>query len=131
MQPQDFDDLIRRLEADHSADRQLDWRLSWALDLAPWAGEERDRLDFCMVGSKRDKQTLRLTSSIDDALLAISALKSDLNGVSPADFLRDALDEMMTRGWRPEEPNAPQIARAIMTAAVRQVALNHSPVAHP
>lgn len=131
LNPDELDDLINRLETGIGADPHLNWHLSWALGLAPWADEKRENLGFCMIGSKRDKQTLRLASSVDDALAAVLLLKSELNGATPADFLRDAIDEMTTRGWRPDEPNAPQIARAVMGALVRQVALSHMPSTQP
>ncbi len=124
MTSEDAEDILTRLEAGSGEDRALDWAIAWSLNLAPWAGQPKDRLGMCMIGSKMDKASLRFTGSLDDALNLASLVQDDLNRSSPADVLAEALDQMMVRGWRPSEPNAPQIARAMVASVVRQVALN-------
>ncbi|AOG03182.1 hypothetical protein [Bosea sp. RAC05] len=126
MTSEDAEEILSCLEAGSGEDRALDWAIAWALDLAPWADEPKGLLGMCMIGSKRDKASPRFTGSIDAAVALASSVQDDLSS-SPADLLVEALDQMMVRGWRPSEPNGPQIARAMVALVVRQVALNRVP----
>lgn len=58
------------------------------------------------------------TASIDAAIGLIEEKQGEI-GTTAADLLHEAINDMLTNGWRPDRPQAPQIARAALIALLR------------
>lgn len=119
----DLTGLIERVEGSVGPDYELDCEIGCAVD--DWSAHPT----FGMAGNTyvlyRHKglasQMPHYTASLDAVVSLIEAKRAELPDMSAADFLAAAIEEMMIRGWRPDEPNIPQICRAALAAALRAI----------
>lgn len=102
----DLTALIERVESGTGRDERVDWEILCLID-------PRAERSGALPGDPR------YTTSLDAVLSLIEAKLPDITDSSPADFLAACIDEMMTRGWRPDEPNGPQICRAALASLLR------------
>ena len=124
----DLSALIERVESGTGSDRQLEIAICSAVfdatrhkgwwnfqAMRPRDEPEKPASEFW----KRFGPSY--TTSLDAVLSLIEAKLPEITDNSPADFLAGCIDEMMERGWRPDEPNGPQFCRAALSGLLRAI----------
>jgi len=133
-------ELIGRAESGTGGDRELDCLLDAVLDgrsisesgnmilarnsrpphdtyILGWIDPGKTSRNFSEGPSR--PPVPRYTTSLDAVVDLLVRRLPAITDNSAADFLAASIDEMMVRGWRPSEPNIPQICRAVLAAFLR------------
>lgn len=122
--------LVERVES--GSDRELDFDILIAFG---WRDERKYGFladlggEHYWIGSPDcwNGEPPFVTSSLDDAISLAERVLPEITDNSAADFLAGAIEEMMQRGWRPSDPNVPQIARAVIAALLRALQSKDTP----
>ncbi|MBA4220145.1 MAG: hypothetical protein C0458_05375 [Methylobacterium sp.] len=126
----DLEELIERVESgtgyDNELNKDIALALGWSIETGLPQGLRWRRPDGSLTASNPEyEEPFNVTGSLDAVLALIEAKRSELPDISAADFLAGCIDEMMQRGWRPDEPNGPQICRAALAGLLRALETQH------